>query len=76
MAEKRKYLTDRDAAESFRVVIARIGIAELSKASNRGADSAKGWKKGRSLPNGSSLINLARTIPEVRVWLMGMIGGI
>lgn len=67
---KPSFLSSRAAAGEFAIVIKRIPARELADASNSSIETAKFWKKGRCFPNGYSLINLARHIPEVRVWLL------
>lgn len=68
-------LNARAAALEFAVVIRRMSARELSNAGDCSIETAKFWKKGRSFPHGYNLINLARRIPEIRVWLLAKTEG-
>jgi len=55
-------------------VVTDFSAGQLASASDRSKETAKNWKAGRAFPNGASLINLARSIPIVRAWLLHEIG--
>lgn len=68
-------ISEQQAAQSFAAIIARISVQELAQAANRDIETARFWKAGRRCPNGASLINMCRTLPEVRAWIIAQVGG-
>lgn len=68
-------LREAQAAQSFASVIVRIPLAELVLASDRNIETARLWKRGARCPNVSSLVNLARSFPEVKAWFLAQLSG-
>lgn len=68
-------LTERQAAARVRGCVVNYSPKQLAALSQRSLDAAKDWKRARSCPNASSLIMLARAIPNVRAWLEAEIAG-
>lgn len=69
-AKKLEPIDERQAAQEFSNVVLPFSAGDLAQAANRTKEAAKGWKMGRSLPSGSSLIMLASQIPAVKKWLL------
>lgn len=68
------FTDERSAAEQFSAVVHDFSAGQLAQVTRRTKGTAKNWKAGRVFPNGASLINLARNIPEIRAWLYHEIG--
>jgi hypothetical protein len=66
-------LTERDAAEKFSAAVIDFSAGQLASAARRSKDTAKRWKSARACPNGASLINMARSLPTIRTWLLSQI---
>jgi hypothetical protein len=66
-------ITDSEALEQVSALVLGFSAGTLAKATDRSKDSAKHWKAGHACPNLASTINLARSIPAVRAWLMEQI---
>lgn len=67
-------ITNAEATEQVSALVLGFSSGTLAKAAGRSKDSAKHWKIGHACPNLASAINLARSIPSVRAWLMEQIG--
>lgn len=67
-------LDDREAAERFSAAVIAFSAADLARAARRTKAAAKGWKDASRAPGLSSTINMARSIPAVRKWLLHELG--
>lgn len=78
VAASRLHVTDKEAAYRFSAVTSQYSAAELARAAARTKSAAKGWKASSDnlrAPSLASVINMARTIPCVRDWLLEEIEG-
>jgi hypothetical protein len=66
-------ITNLEATEQVSALVIGFSAGTLAKAAGRSKDSAKHWKIGHACPNLASAINLARSIPSVRAWLLEQI---
>lgn len=67
-------LDDRAAAERFSAAVIAFSAGELARAARRTKAAAKGWKDASRAPGLASTINMARSIPAVRAWLIHELG--
>jgi len=65
---------DREAAERFSAAVVEFSAADLARAARRTKAAAKGWKDASRAPGLSSTINMARSIPAIRSWLLHEMG--
>lgn len=78
VAASRLPLTDRETASRFSERTAAYSAAELARAAHRTKSAAKGWKATSDnlrAPSLSSVLNMARSLPCVRDWLLEEIEG-
>lgn len=78
VAASRLPLTDKEAASRFSERAEPYSAAELARAAARTKSAAKGWKASSDnlrAPSLASVINMARSIPCVRDWLLEEIEG-
>lgn len=67
-------IQEKEAAASFAAAVVHIDQYTLARAAgNRNVETARLWKAGKRCPNGSSLINMGRTLKEVQDWVNGEI---
>lgn len=67
-------LTDREGAKAFSAIVIPFSYGELAQAAERSKEAAKAWKEGRSMPSALSLLKMAKQIPAINNWVLGMLG--
>ena len=70
-----RFQTETEAAREFSALVLPFTAEDLSNASGRTTEAAKKWKSGKRFPNGTSLLNMGKTIPKVRDWIQAELGG-
>lgn len=68
-------LSEKQGSAEIIPLLAHVPAKVLAQATGRSVETSKGWKSGRAFLNGASLINLARSFPEVRNWVIEQCGG-
>lgn len=68
-------ICERTAAQDVRVALAEKPRGTLSYITNKSKDSAKDWKDGTSCPHFAQIVNLARSLPDFRAWVIEYCGG-
>lgn len=67
-------IQEKEAAESFAAAVIHLDAYTLARAAgDRHIETARLWKAGKRCPNGTSLINMGRTLREVQDWINGEI---
>ena len=70
----RKFIVRQpEVRKSIVIVLQRHTKRQLADATETTIEGARHWVNGSRIPDLTSIINLARSLPEVRAWLYGQI---